>query len=251
MLFISIESDYAYTMQDGSVRKRLVDLITHRDPPTDLKRASLASGKNHAYLHQFVHRGTPRRLPEDVRYALAAHLGVDQSILRDAGLFPPPLDPHPNPPRAAAGPSAKANDRDDELVFVPELEISNLPEDADPARPGDNAPRWAFPSGWVQHALKSESTALRVVRVDGDAMEPAFRSGDHLLIDTDRQAPSPPGVFVIYDGVGLIPRSLEFLPNSDPPIVLMRSPSGLISDLEVPLNDVRVIGRAVWHARRL
>jgi hypothetical protein len=238
-------------MHDGSVRKRLVDLIAHRDPPTDLKRASLASGKNHAYLHQFVHRGTPRRLPEDVRYALAAHLGVDQSVLRDAGPFPAPLDPHPNPPIASVVSNSQDDERDSEQVFVPELRVSGLSGAPNPAHPDPDAARWSFPLGWVRHALKSQPAALRMVSVDGDAMEPAFRSGDHLLVDTDRRAPSPPGVFVIFDGVGLIPRSLEFLPNSDPPVVLIASPGDLVRDWEVPLNDIQIIGRAVWHARRL
>ena len=238
-------------MRDDSVRNRLVDLIAHRDPPTDLKRASLACGKNHAYLHQFVHRGTPRRLPEDVRHALASHLGVDESVLRDIGPPPAPLDPHPNPPRANGGPGGKASDRDGEQVCVPELRVSNLTEGTDPTLPDEDAARWSLPLGWVRHALKSKPTALRIVSVDGDAMEPAFRSGDHLLIDTDRRAPSPPGVFVIFDGVGLIARSLEFLPNNDPPVVLIRSPGDLVRDVEVPLNDIQIIGRAVWHARRL
>ena len=40
-----------------------------------LKSASEKLGRNHAYLQQFVQRGTPARLPEDVRRELAALLG--------------------------------------------------------------------------------------------------------------------------------------------------------------------------------
>jgi hypothetical protein len=237
-------------MQDDPVRARLVDLIAHRDPPTDLKRASLACGKNHAYLHQFVHRGTPRRLPEDVRYALASHLGVDQSVLRDADPLPIPLDPHPNPP-GRAGVRSHGEIGDDEQIFISELRTSNLPKDVNPATPEPGAARWSFPLGWVKFALKANAASLRMVSIDGDSMEPDLRSGDHLLIDTDRRAPSPPGIFVISDGVGLIARSLEFLPNSDPAIVLIRSPGEMASNVKVPLDDIQIIGRAIWHARRL
>ena len=38
---------------------------------------------------QFLYRGTPRRLPEDARYRLAAFLGIDQIQLADA-LFAKP-----------------------------------------------------------------------------------------------------------------------------------------------------------------
>lgn len=227
-----------------------MDLIAHRDPPTDLKRASLACGKNHAYLHQFVHRGTPRRLPEDVRHALAAHLGVDQSVLREANPLPPPLDPHPNPPGNLRT-GENDNARDDEQVFISEIRASDVAQGATQADPKPDAARWSFPLGWVKYALKATPTSLRMVGVDGDSMEPDLRSGDHLLIDTGRRAPSPPGIFVIFDGVGLIARSLEFLPNSDPAIVLVRSPGERVRDVEVPLDHIQIIGRAIWHARRL
>lgn len=38
-------------------------------------------GRNDAYLHQFVTRGTPRRLPEDERLRLAMVLNVDERRL--------------------------------------------------------------------------------------------------------------------------------------------------------------------------
>jgi len=52
-----------------------------------LKSASEKLGRNHAYLQQFVQRGTPARLPEDVRRDLAALIGVDEALLR--GEAPP------------------------------------------------------------------------------------------------------------------------------------------------------------------
>jgi phage repressor protein C with HTH and peptisase S24 domain len=52
-----------------------------------LKSASEKLGRNHAYLQQFVQRGTPMRLPEDVRRDLAALLGVAEDALR--GEAPP------------------------------------------------------------------------------------------------------------------------------------------------------------------
>ena len=47
-----------------------------------LKSASQKLGRNHAYLQQFVQRGTPARLPEDVRRELAALIGVGEERLR-------------------------------------------------------------------------------------------------------------------------------------------------------------------------
>lgn len=59
-----------------------------------LKSLSLALPRSHSYLQQFVKRGIPRKLPEDVRSRLAVLLNVDESLLRssaDAGM--PMLEP--------------------------------------------------------------------------------------------------------------------------------------------------------------
>jgi phage repressor protein C with HTH and peptisase S24 domain len=82
-----------------------------------LKSASEKLGRNHAYLQQFVQRGTPARLPEDVRRDLATLLGVAEDALRGEaplrrreaaqreprtpGLHEPPRT-EPLPPRNAA-----------------------------------------------------------------------------------------------------------------------------------------------------
>lgn len=50
---------------------------------TTLAAVSRAVGRNHAYLHQFINRRTPRRLPEEVRHLLAECLGVDEQSLLD------------------------------------------------------------------------------------------------------------------------------------------------------------------------
>lgn len=46
-----------------------------------LASLSIRIGRNVAYLQQFVKRGTPRRLPEDERRALAIILQVDERLL--------------------------------------------------------------------------------------------------------------------------------------------------------------------------
>lgn len=66
-------------------RKLLVDTLERR-PDLDLKNLSLAIGRNHAYLQQFLMRGSPRELPEAVRHGLAPLLGVSSDDLRSTTL---------------------------------------------------------------------------------------------------------------------------------------------------------------------
>ena len=62
-------------------RKLLVDTLARR-PDLDLKNLSLAIGRNHAYLQQYLMRGSPRELPESARHGLAPLAGVGRRSRR-------------------------------------------------------------------------------------------------------------------------------------------------------------------------
>ena len=65
------------------IRQRLLALVD-ATPPHTLQSLSLALGRNHAYLHQFVVTGSPRELRERDRRKLAEILRCNESELRDA-----------------------------------------------------------------------------------------------------------------------------------------------------------------------
>jgi phage repressor protein C with HTH and peptisase S24 domain len=48
-----------------------------------LSELSLKVGKNHAYFQQFIKRGVPNRLPEEVRGRVAEILGLDERTLKE------------------------------------------------------------------------------------------------------------------------------------------------------------------------
>jgi len=65
----------------GGVRKLVLDRATElRINIADLSRAS---GRNVTYMHQFIYKGTPKRLAEDTRKAIAAILKLPEDDLRD------------------------------------------------------------------------------------------------------------------------------------------------------------------------
>ena len=45
----------------------------------NLRTLSRQIRKNDAYLHQYIYRGTPKTLPENLRYHLATLLGIHES----------------------------------------------------------------------------------------------------------------------------------------------------------------------------
>ena len=65
-----------------AARARLVALVEGSGGHT-LQSLSLALGRNHAYLHQYVTTGSPRELKERDRRAIATLLGCAESDLRE------------------------------------------------------------------------------------------------------------------------------------------------------------------------
>ena len=90
-----------------------------------------------------------------------------------------------------------------------------------------------------------------MIPVDGDSMEPVLASGDRILIDVSRTVPVPPGIFVIWDGMGLVAKRIEHVPLSEPPRVVLRSLNPAYDSHECLAEEIRVVGRAVWVSRRL
>jgi lambda repressor-like predicted transcriptional regulator len=63
-------------------RALIVSVVEQRG--LNLAHLSRSIGKAHSYLQQYLRRGIPRTLPEDVRERLACVLGVSPEALRGA-----------------------------------------------------------------------------------------------------------------------------------------------------------------------
>ena len=82
------------------VCRRIFGLIGEKR--SNLRMASVAIGRNAAYLHQFIHRGTPRVLAKDDREALAEHLGCSPEEIK----WGRPPNGEARPRSRSAGPRA-------------------------------------------------------------------------------------------------------------------------------------------------
>ncbi|TCP33140.1 S24 family peptidase [Sphingomonas sp. BK235] len=136
-----------------------------------LSALSRMIGRNQAYLSQFVLRGSPRRLPERERRALADFLAIDEALL---GAAPVASDTVAVPwlaVEAAAGPGRIAADR---LIRT------------------EPVPRALLRAAGVAAANAS------LITVAGESMAPTLCDGDRLLVDTaDRVPPDAGAIYVI------------------------------------------------------
>ncbi|MDG1286348.1 MAG: S24 family peptidase [Rickettsiales bacterium] len=108
-----------------------------------------------------------------------------------------------------------------------------------------------FRKSWVQERLNAQPENLRMIFVEGDSMEPSLCNGDMILIDITKKNPSPSGIFVLFDGMGLIAKRLEFLPHSTPPSIRILSDNSQYHPYERSLEETDIIGRVVWFAREI
>ncbi|WP_420449794.1 S24 family peptidase [Candidatus Palauibacter sp.] len=224
------------------VRRRLLRLLD--ESRTTMRTASQAIQRNDAYLHQFIHRGTPKVLAEDDREALAEHLGCSPDLLRHDRRLTRRARPNPAPPSPYAAPRGYS--------AVPEI---NVRASAGPGAWNDDfeeeTDTWLFADPLIRHEFRARPEDLRMITVDGDSMEPVLSSGDRILIDVSLKVPVPPGIFVIWDGMGLVAKRIEHLPHSEPPKVVLKSLNPEYDSYECAAEEVRVVGRAVWASRRL
>ena len=140
-----------------------------------MKQASEYVGRNHAYLHQFLLRRTPRTFPEEVRYPLAALLGVPEGSLR-SGL---PLPPPPRPETSGA------------LSVLPALEIPVFREE-DTIEP-------ALAVEWISRPPLLAASGPVFALWIGAPHGPGLRPGDLAIVRMNQPARLGDLVAVLFD----------------------------------------------------
>jgi hypothetical protein len=88
------------------------------------------------------------------------------------------------------------------------------------------------------------------MHVEGDSMMPTLHDGDIVLADLGRRSPTPPGIFVLHDGMGWSPSGCSISPTA----IRRASASSrkpLYKRYEGSGEEVNVIGRIRWFAREM
>ena len=109
---------------------------------------------------------------------------------------------------------------------------------------------WTFNESYLKE-LRLQSAELIVAEVDGDSMEPKLATGDRVMINKSDVDANRPGIFAIWDTSALVIKRIEKIPNSEPVMLRLISDNKNHSHYDVLAEDTRIIGRAVWFARRM
>jgi phage repressor protein C with HTH and peptisase S24 domain len=111
--------------------------------------------------------------------------------------------------------------------------------------------RYYFRRDWIEGHLGVKPSDLRILYVRGDSMEPTLYHHDIILVDTTKKLPSPPGVFVLFDGFGLMAKRLEYASSNSQKLVRVISDNTQYSTYERSIEETFIIGRVVWFAREM
>lgn len=110
---------------------------------------------------------------------------------------------------------------------------------------------WTLPTDYLRFELRVPKLAVRLVEVIGDSMQPTLYPGDRIMVNTADRRPSPPGIFALWDGLGLVVKRVEHIPNTDPLIYRISSDNPHHATYERTEEEVNIVGRVVWYGRRI
>lgn len=106
------------------------------------------------------------------------------------------------------------------------------------------------PRSLVQDELRAKPSDLLLLEARGESMAPDFLHGDQILIDKRDCNPIQPGSFALWDGDGYVIKLVERVPHK-PGYYRIFSANTRYSAYEVEAEQVKIMGRPVWFARRL
>jgi len=223
-----------------TVSTTLQDRVNKRLQQLGLRETDVAklAGVNRSFLHDVLRGRSKRPNPEKLS-RVATALKVDLHWLL-TGLG------------NAQGSTPFDDGADEDFIAIPYVEARpSMGGGAVVEEPVETGRDFHFRRAWIRDKLRASPTDLRVLHVEGDSMLPTLEDGDTILLDLSMRRPTPPGIFVLHDGMGLVAKRLEHIPNSDPPKVRILSDNPLYDPYERGAEEITIIGRIRWFAREV
>lgn len=198
-----------------------------------MKSASLAIGRNHAYLHQFIYKGSPKHLQGADRKKLAEFLSVNEELLI-------PTEPA----------SGQLLIEEGDFVPIPAYDVVASAGHGKLIQRENIRYHLCFQRSWLQRVTSAPASELAIIHVEGDSMEPTLSNGDTVLVDLTESYPRTDGIFVIGYDDHLMVKRLRIDPVRQRLAII--SDNALYSAVEdIAPQALNVIGKVIWLGRRL
>lgn len=104
---------------------------------------------------------------------------------------------------------------------------------------------WRVPQDVIRSYTSAPASDLKIITVFGDSMEPSLMPGQRVMVDTADITPSPPGIFVVWDGLALVIKRVQVVAHSDPLRVVISSDNPRYQPYERTLSEAHIRGRVI------
>jgi transcriptional regulator with XRE-family HTH domain len=123
-------------------------------------------------------------------------------------------------------------------VLVPEIQFGDAPTDTHTNQ------TWGLPFEWLRGEMHVADVGnLAIVQVDTPCSP--FEFGDRIIVDRNSTKVSPPGPFMIWDGVGAVVAHVSVVPGGKKPTARVKTDQ---DTYESEIDKLTVLGRVrgVW-----
>ena len=194
------------------VRQELLKAIASAPNTTNLKQLSIDLGYNHAYLHQFIHKGSPRVLPEQTRYALAKLLNIEEEKLS-----------HSPKPQGKPRRTSKIHQN---IAYLDHISQRHF-----------NGQDWIVPKAFLAHTI--DANAVKLI-----ALPNADDHANIVMIDTSDCSPLAAGEFALDMKSSIRIRHIEQISPYDDRLYITGKDSRPYSST---LEEQHILGRVIFR----
>ncbi len=107
----------------------------------------------------------------------------------------------------------------------------------------DDQDAWIMPASLLEARTDAPPEKIRIFTIRDNSMEPDFMVGAQVLVDLSDTTPSPPGVFILSDGLGHVLRQCDIIPGETPLQVNVLAKNG--TAFRLPLTKAAIVGRVI------
>ncbi len=222
------------------MRKRLDNLIKSSRSDNYASISTLI-GKNHAYIQQYVTRGTPKHLSARDRQTIARHFGVPESELE---VFESGNESLPSTERSEASHETSHIPGDTGYVLINSYDLCQLAN----VRPNHQMvarSQTPFHRSWLPSDMEIDARKLAMFVVKGDSMSPTLNEGSHIVVDMSSALPVCDGIYVFKAQDSVHVKRISINPVSGR--VSVRSDNPMYENWPgCSPERINFVGRVIW-----
>ena len=82
-------------------------------------------------------------------------------------------------------------------------------------------------------------------------MVPLLEHDNTVMLDCSQTRPSPLRIFILDEGVGIVAKRIEIIPNTNPQMLRIVLENFSYNSYQRRIDEVHIVGRVVLFTRRL